>query len=240
VGGLAVEGPLLDKKHESFVGYHPLPVRHGMTLGELALLFNRERKVGAELEVVRLEGWRRRDLFDGTGLEWINPSPNMRSLTAALLYPGVGLLETTNVSVGRGTDRPFEQLGAPWIDGRKLAHALNEAGLPGVRFVPVRFTPASSVHAKKACGGVQIFIDDWSRFESLPAGFTIAAALRRLYPKEWQTKRYNVLLGNDEVQQALEKGEPAGTLLRLGSAHRRAFLKVRAKYLLYESESKGQ
>jgi uncharacterized protein YbbC (DUF1343 family)/CubicO group peptidase (beta-lactamase class C family) len=240
VGGLAVEGPLLDKKYESFVGYHPLPVRHGMTLGELALLFNRERKIGAELEVVRLEGWQRADLFDRTGLEWINPSPNMRSLTAAQLYPGMGLLETTNISVGRGTDRPFEQLGAPWIDGRKLAGTLNEAGLPGLRFVPVRFTPASSVHAKKACGGVQIFIDDWSRFESLPAGFTIAAALRRLYPNEWQTKRYNVLLGNDEVQQAIEKGESAATLLRLGSARRRAFLKVRAKYLLYEAESIGR
>src|SRR5262249_46115751 len=109
VGGLLVEGPLLDRKHESFVGYHPLPVRHGMTLGELALLFNKERKIGADLEVVRLEGWRREDLYDRTGLEWVHPSPSMRSLTAALLYPGVGLLETTNISVGRGTDRPFEQ-----------------------------------------------------------------------------------------------------------------------------------
>jgi uncharacterized protein YbbC (DUF1343 family)/CubicO group peptidase (beta-lactamase class C family) len=240
VGGLAVEGPLLEKKHESFVGYHALPLRHGMTLGELALLFNRERKIGADLEVVRMEGWRRADLFDRTGLEWVNPSPNMRSMTAALLYPGVGLLETTNVSVGRGTDRPFEQFGAPWIDGRKLARELNAAGMRGVRFVPVRFTPASSVHAKKECGGVQVFLDDWSRFESLPVGFTIAAALRRLYPKDWQTRRYNVLLGNDEVHQALEKGEPAGKLMELGTAERRGFLKVRAKYLLYEAARGGR
>ena len=235
VGG-AVEGPLLQPKHESFVGYHALPVRHGMTLGELALLLNRERRIGARLEVVRMEGWRRADLFDRTGLEWVNPSPNMRSLPAALLYPGVGLLETTNVSVGRGTDRPFEQFGAPWIDGRALARKLNAAGLAGVRFVPIRFTPASSVHARKECGGVQIFLDDWSRFESLPVGFTIAATLRQLYPKDWQTKRYNVLLGNDEVHAALQKGEPASKLLQIGVAERRAFLKVRAKYLLYGAQ----
>jgi uncharacterized protein YbbC (DUF1343 family)/CubicO group peptidase (beta-lactamase class C family) len=240
VGGLAVEGPSLQKKHESFVGYHPLPVRHGMTLGELALLFNKERGIGADLEVVPLEGWRRADLFDRTGLVWINPSPNMRSLTAALLYPGVGLLETTNLSVGRGTDRPFEQFGAPWIDPRTLTRELNAAGLRGVRFVPIRFTPASSVYAKKECGGVQIFIDDWSRFESLPVGFTIASTLRRLYPKEWQTRRYNVLLGNDEVHTALEKGADAGKLLQIGTAERRAFLKVRARYMLYEATTKGQ
>jgi uncharacterized protein YbbC (DUF1343 family)/CubicO group peptidase (beta-lactamase class C family) len=234
VGGLMVEGPVLDKKHESFVGYHAVPVRHGMTLGELALLFNKERNIGAELEVVRMEGWRREELYDRTALEWVNPSPNMRSLTAALLYPGVGLLETTNVSVGRGTDRPFEQFGAPWIDGRALARALNDAGLRGVRFVPVRFTPASSTQAKKECGGVQVFIDDWSRFESLPVGFTIAAALRRLYPKDWQVKGYNRLLGNDEVFAALQKGEAAEKLLERGAAERRAFRKVRAKYLLYE------
>ncbi len=236
VGGVQVEGPVLDRKHESFVGYHPLPVRHGMTVGELALLFNKERKIGAELEVVRLEGWRRQNLYDRTGLEWVNPSPNMRSLTAALLYPGVGLLETTNLSVGRGTDRPFEQFGAPWIDGRTLARALNAAELPGVRFVPVRFTPASSVHAKKECGGVQVFLDDWSRFESLPVGFTIAATLRRLYPKDWQVKRYNALLGNDEVFAALEKGEPGRKLLALGAAGRRGFLKVRKRYLLYGTQ----
>jgi uncharacterized protein YbbC (DUF1343 family)/CubicO group peptidase (beta-lactamase class C family) len=234
IGGEAVEGPVLDKKSESFVAYHPLPVRHGLTVGELALLFNSERKIGAELEVVKVEGWKRGDLFDRTGLVWRNPSPNMRSLTAALLYPGVGLLETTNLSVGRGTDRPFEQIGAPWMDGRRLASELNAAGLPGVRFVPTRFTPAGSVHAKKDCGGVQIYVSDWARFESLPAGFAIAAALRRLHPREWQTKRYNVLLGNAVVLSALEKGEPTRALLRLAEPGLKEFLEVRRKYLLYE------
>lgn len=233
IGGVAVEGPILDAKAESFVAYHPLPVRHGMTVGELALLFNAERKIGAKLEVIKAENWRRENLFDRTGLEWRNPSPNMRSLTAALLYPGVGLLETTNVSVGRGTDRPFEVLGAPWIDGRALAAALNAAELPGVRFVPTRFTPTGSVHAKAGCGGVQVYVTDWGRFESLPVGFTIAATLRQLYPADWQTTRYNVLLGNEAILQRLTKGDPASALLQRAEPGRKAFLDVRKRYLLY-------
>jgi uncharacterized protein YbbC (DUF1343 family) len=233
IGGVAVEGPQLEKKRESFVGYHPLPVRHGMTVGELALLFNKERKIDAMLEVVEMEGWKREDLFDRTGLVWRNPSPNMRSLTAALLYPGVGLLETTNVSVGRGTDRPFEIIGAPWLDGRRLAAALARAGLPGMRFVPTQFTPASSTHAKKLCGGVQLYIDDWSRFESLRVGLTIAVTLRQLYPKEWKIERFNALLGNTAVLSALEKGEPAAKLLELAAAELKAFEEVRRRYLRY-------
>lgn len=233
IGGVRVEGPILDKKSESFVAYHPLPVRHGMTVGELAMLFNQERKIGAKLQVVKVENWKRDDLYDRTGLTWRNPSPNMRSLTAALLYPGVGLLETTNLSVGRGTDRPFEQLGAPWIDGRKLADALNAKGLPGVRFLATRFTPASSVFAKRECGGVQIYVTDWGKFESLPVGFALAECLRSLYPKDWQTKRYNVLLGNAAILEAVEKGEPGEALLRLAEPGRKAFLDVRGRYLLY-------
>src|SRR5262249_17728791 len=149
LGGLAVEGPVLDAGRESFVAYHRLPVRHGLTVGELALLFNKERKIGADVEVVKVDGWRRGDLYDRTNLTWVNPSPNLRSLNAALTYPGIGLLETTNVSVGRGTERPFEWVGAPWIDGRRLAEALAAEGLPGVRFVPVSLTPSGSVHKGK-------------------------------------------------------------------------------------------
>jgi uncharacterized protein YbbC (DUF1343 family) len=233
IGGVEVEGPVLERKYESFVGYHPLPVRHGMTVGELALLFNKERKIGAIMEVVEMERWRREDLFDRTGLVWRNPSPNMRSLTAALLYPGVGLLETTNLSIGRGTDRPFELIGAPWLDGRRLAAALARAGLAGMRFVPTQFTPVSSTYAKKLCGGVQIYIDDWSRFKSLPLGLTIAATLRQLYPKEWKTERYKVLLGNTAVQSALEKGEQAEKLVELARAEVKAFEETRRKYLRY-------
>jgi uncharacterized protein YbbC (DUF1343 family) len=233
LGGLAVEGPVLERKLESFVGYHALPVRHGLTVGELARLFNAERKIGADLQVVEMEGWRRGDLYDRTGLTWVNPSPNMRSLSAALLYPGVGLLETTNVSVGRGTDRPFEVLGAPWIDGRKLASALARARLPGVRFVATRFTPSSSTHAKKECGGVQIYIDDWGRFETLPVGVTIACALKRLYPKEWQSKRYGVLLGHPATLAAIERGERPARVTRRWRAELEGYLALRRRYLLY-------
>jgi uncharacterized protein YbbC (DUF1343 family)/CubicO group peptidase (beta-lactamase class C family) len=233
IGGLAVEGPVLAKGRESFVSYHALPLRHGLTVGELALLFNAERKIGADLEVVKMEGWRRGDLFDATGLVWVNPSPNMRSLTAALLYPGVGLLETTNLSVGRGTDRPFEVLGAPWLDGRRLAEALAREGLRGVRVVPTRFTPASSTHAKKECGGVQLYIDDWAEFEPLPLGMALACALKRLYPKEWQSKRYGVLLGHPETLEAIERGEPAAKVMGLWAAELAKFRAVRKRYLLY-------
>src|SRR5262249_26202983 len=207
IGGLAVEGPVLDKKLESFTGYHPLPVRHGLTIGELALLFNRERAINADLEVIRLEGWRRGDTYDRTGLLWVNPSPNMRSLTAALLYPGIGLLETTNLSVGRGTDRPFELIGAPWLDGRRLAEALAQSRLQGVRFVPTRLTPSGSVHAGKECGGVQIIVDDWQRFAPLETGLAIACQLKRLYPADWQSKRYLVLLAHPPTFEALERGD---------------------------------
>lgn len=233
IDGETVEGPIRDEKGESFVAYHTLPVRHGLTIGELATLFNAERKIGAKLDVVKLENWNRRDLLDQTGLVWRNPSPNMRSLTAALLYPGVGLLETTNLSVGRGTDRPFEMIGAPWIDPQAFAEALQSARLPGVRFQPVRFTPLSSTHAKTECGGVQIYISDWSRFEALPTGFSLAAALRKLYPKEWQSKNYNRLLVSQAIFGALQKGASAAELLRLAEPGKKEFQERRRKYLLY-------
>src|SRR5262245_52588530 len=178
VGGELMEGPLLDPGRESFVAFHGLPIRHGMTVGELALLFNTERNSGADLEVVRMDGWKRADLFDRTGLEWVHPSPNLRSLNAALTYPGIGLLATTNVSVGRGTERPFEWIGAPWLDGRRLAAALAEENLRGVRFVPLRLTPTYSTHKGQNCGGVQIIVDDWSRFRPVRTGLCIASALR--------------------------------------------------------------
>jgi uncharacterized protein YbbC (DUF1343 family) len=180
-----------------------------------------------------MEGWHREDLFDRTGLVWVNPSPNMRSLSAALLYPGVGLLETTNVSVGRGTDRPFEVVGAPWIDGRRLAQALAESRPPGVRFVPARFTPSGSTHAGKECGGVQLFLDDWGRFESLPTGLALARALQGLYPKEWHRQRYPVLLAHPPTFAALERGEPAVQIKRRWEAGLARFQAVRKAHLLY-------
>src|SRR5215217_1652826 len=164
IGGLDVDGPIADKDKISFTSYHTIPARHGLTIGELGQLFNRQRNIGADVRVIKMDGWRRSMWFDETNLTWINPSPNMRSLTEATLYPGVGLLETTNVSVGRGTDTPFEILGAPWLDGQRLALYLNGRGLAGVRFVPVRFTPKASVFKGEECGGVNIIITDRAQF----------------------------------------------------------------------------
>ncbi|HKP11814.1 MAG TPA: exo-beta-N-acetylmuramidase NamZ domain-containing protein, partial [Blastocatellia bacterium] len=177
INGYDIEGPVNDGDLLSFTSPHTIPVRHGMTMGELAMLFNGERKVGADLTVIKMEGWRRADYFDATSLVWVNPSPNMRSLTEALLYPGIGMLETTNISVGRGTDTPFEVLGAPWVEPRQLSDALNRAGLAGVRFVPVRFTPKSSKFAGESCGGVNIVLTDRGSFRPVTVGLEIAYQL---------------------------------------------------------------
>jgi uncharacterized protein YbbC (DUF1343 family) len=204
-----------------------------MTVGELARMFVAERKLAVDLEVVKCEGWRRGDLFDRTNLTWVNPSPNMRSLTAALLYPGIGLLETTNVSVGRGTERPFEWVGAPWIDGGKLAASLNAAGLAGVRFVPAELTPTASVHTKKRCGGVQIVLDDWSRFDPLKTGLTVAATLRDLFPDQWQTERYDRLLVHKATYDAFKAGKPVDDLMKAWANDTRSFRERRKAFLLY-------
>jgi uncharacterized protein YbbC (DUF1343 family)/CubicO group peptidase (beta-lactamase class C family) len=234
VGGAAVEGPVLDAGKESFVAYHRLPVRHGMTFGELALLFNKERKIGADLEVVKLQGWKRSDFYDATGLAWVHPSPNMRSLTAALTYPGIGLLETTNVSVGRGTERPFEWIGAPWIEGRQLAAALKEERLPGVRFVPLTQTPSASVFKGERCSGVQIIVDDWNTFRPVKTGIAVAWALRRLYPEAWKVKGYERLLGHKATLDGLQQGVHWQELEKAWQPELEVFLQVRKGYLLYE------
>lgn len=234
IGGLAVAGPMLDPGKESFVGFHRLPVRHGMTIGELARLFKAELKLDLELEVIQCEGWRRADAWDATGLVWVNPSPNMRSLTQAFLYPGVGLLETTNVSVGRGTDTPFEVVGAPWLDGRKLAAELTSRGIPGVSFVSIQFTPDSSKFAEKPCGGINIVITDRERFEPLRTGFEIAAALRKLYPNDWDTKAYARLLGSDATLAAVQEGKSADEILAVAREGVSEFLRRRQTHLLYE------
>jgi uncharacterized protein YbbC (DUF1343 family) len=233
IDGLAVEGPVLDAGRESFTAYHTLPVRHGLTFGELARLVNAERKIGADLEVIKMEGWRRGDFYDRTGLTWINPSPNLHGLTEALLYPGVGLLETTNVSVGRGTDRPFEWVGAPWLDGRRLAGLLREQGLPGVRFVPVRLTPAASVHKGQECGGVQLVVDDWASFRPVRTGLAVAWALHHLYPEDWQVERFDALLGHKATWEGLKQGLPWQELERTWQADLDHFRARRRPYLLY-------
>ena len=230
---MAVEGPVRDAGRGSFVAYHELPLRHGLTVGELATLFNAERNLKVDLDVVRVAGWRRGDLFDRTGLTWRNPSPNMRHLTAALLYPGIGLLETTNVSVGRGTERPFEWIGAPWIDGQKLAAELARRDLPGVRFVPVSRTPTYSTHKGKACGGVDIIPIDWSAVRPVRLGLEIATALRTLYPEKWQTKNYDRLLVHKATYEGVLAGTAPADLERAWASDLDAFRKRRAAILLY-------
>ncbi len=207
IGGLAVEGPILDKDLESFVGYHPLPVRHGMTLGELAHLFNRERKINADLQVIRLEGWKREQLFDQTGLTWVNPSPNMRSLDRGAALPGHRPPRDDERQRRPWNGSAFRSDRRAWIDGRELAENLNHLALPGVRFVPTRFRRACSTHGGKECGGVQIYLDDWKRFASLPTGIAIACELKRLYPKVWQSQKYLRLLCNRATLAALERGD---------------------------------
>jgi len=204
-----------------------------MTIGELAMLFNAERKIGADLTVIKMEGWRRADFFDGTALTWINPSPNMRSLTEALLYPGIGLLETTNLSVGRGTDTPFELIGAPWMDGQKLAEALNRAGLAGVRFVPVRFTPKSSKFANEEIGGVNIVITDRGSFRPVATGLEIAYQLNQHYSGTWKVDDYLRLFVNRAALTALKEAKTPPEIMATWQSGLVEFVGVRRKYLLY-------
>ncbi|MFM7532161.1 MAG: exo-beta-N-acetylmuramidase NamZ domain-containing protein [Rubrivivax sp.] len=233
INGLAVEGPLADADKLSFVAAHTLLVRHGMTIGELALMFNQEREIGADVRVVKMENWRRAHGFDQLNQMWVNPSPNMRSLTQAMLYPGVGLLEYTNLSVGRGTDTPFERVGAPYIDARALALHLNARGLAGVRFVPVRFRPAASVFKDEWCGGVNIVITDRAALRPVRMGLELAAALRQLYQQEWNPQRLLALLVNAQAHDALVRGEQPQAIEAVAQAGVEQFKARRAQFLLY-------
>lgn len=233
INGCDVAGPVLDAGRESFVAFHRLPVRHGMTVGELATMFNSELRLNLVLEVVRVEGWRRQDYFDATGLRWINPSPNMRSLRAAILYPGIGLLETTNLSVGRGTEAPFEWIGAPWLDGKRLAEAMNRRNLPGVRFEPAEFTPESSKFEKQKCQGIRITITDRNALEPVRIGLAIACELRRAHRDAWDAKAYDRLLGHSAALKALVAGKDAAEIESTWQAELDQFRLRRARYLLY-------
>ena len=233
IGGVDVEGPVADSDKLSFTSYHTIPTRHGLTIGELAQLFNQQRKIGADLRVIKMEGWRRSMWFDETNLTWINPSPNMRSLTEATLYPGVGLLETTNVSVGRGTDTPFELVGAPWIQGDKLADYLNQRGISGVRFVPVQFTPRASVFKDAQCSGVNIIITDRVAFHPLLTGIEMALALRKLYPNDWNVDKYLRLLVNADTLERVKRGESARDIVGSWNPSLQEFRRARAEILLY-------
>jgi uncharacterized protein YbbC (DUF1343 family) len=233
IGGLVLDGPVY-AGDPTFTAFHRIPVRHGMTVGELARLFNAERGFRCDLTVIPLAGWTRGLWLDQTGLPWTNPSPNMRSLTEATLYPGIGLLETTALSVGRGTGTPFEVVGAPYIDDVTLAANLNRAALPGVRFVPVRFTPNASVFANRPCGGVQILLLDRDRCDSVDVGLTIAQTLHRLYPSDFNLDRFNQLLQHPATVAALRAGKPILEIRRQWVADLAAFRQRRTPFLLYE------
>ena len=230
--GPLVEGPLLTAER-SFVAAHEIPLRHGMTAGELARLINAERKFGTDLGVIRCEGGPPLRWFDATGLPWRDPSPNMRSLTAATLYPGVGLLEFCKLSVGRGTGTPFELLGAPYVDDLKLAADLNRDAIPGVRFVPVRFTPESSVFKGEECRGVRILLTDRNAFRAADLGLLLAATLHRLHPEELALDRMAKLLGDAATLEAIRTGKPHPEIRALRDRGLAGFLKRREPFLLY-------
>ena len=233
INGFAIEGPDLDEAARGFTGYMRMPIRHGMTLGELATLFNAEMKIGADLQVIRMRGWRREAWFDETRLPWINPSPNMRNLIQATLYPGIGAFESANISVGRGTDTPFEQIGAPWIDGQALADALNARRLPGVSFYPIRFTPTASKFAGEECEGVFIMVLDRAAIRPVRVGVEIASALTKLHGSAFEIDKAARLFGSTRDIARIKAGDDPAAIATGWTAAEARWRRIRAQYLLY-------
>lgn len=235
LGGVAVEGPLQDHGYENFVNHHRLPVRHGMTAGELAALINDERGIGARLEVVPAAGWRRELMHFETGLPWRNPSPNLREADATLLYPAIGLVESTNVSVGRGTEHPFHVLGAPYIDADRFLEALRAANLPGISFETTEFVPEAAPHRGERCRGVRATITDARTFQPVRTGLALARVLWQQNRKDWQSHKLMRLVGNRAVIKALFDGVSLSRLERLWADESASFLERRARFLRYPS-----
>jgi len=233
ITGSFVQGPVSDAGRESFTNYWTVPVRHGLTMGELAKMYNAERNINAKLTIVPMEGWQRGDWFDSTGLAWVNPSPNLRSLTEAALYPGVALIEGTNVSVGRGTDAPFELVGAPWIKSRELAAYLNARGIAGVRFVPVTFSPTASIYAGQKCEGLNLILTDRNALDAPELGVELATALRKHYPTDYKIERMMELLANQAAYDGLASGEDPRRIAQDWQEELEKFEHLRKKYLIY-------
>jgi uncharacterized protein YbbC (DUF1343 family) len=244
IGGVRVEGPMLDEGFQSFVGQYPIPMRHGMTIGELAQLFNEHFGIGAKLEVVRMQGWSREQYFDDTGLPWVLPSPNLPTLDSAIVYPGTVLLEGTNISEGRGTTKPFELAGAPWADPDLLAADLSGRGLAGAHFRPALFEPTFHKHAGLPCGGCQIHVTDRSAFQPVATGVAVIEAFRRAGPAHfaWRDPPYeyervkppiDILYGSARLREGLDRGVGAEELATGWNAETRAFLPVRERFLMY-------
>ncbi|HEX2344596.1 MAG TPA: DUF1343 domain-containing protein [Vicinamibacterales bacterium] len=244
IGGTRVEGPMLREGWTSFVGQFPIPMRHGLTIGELARLFNDHFGIGADLDVVPMEGWRRDMYFDQTGLPWIMPSPNIPTLDSAIVFPGAVLVEGTMLSEGRGTTRPFELIGAPWIDGDRLADAMNRRELPGVRFRSVFFEPTFQKHAKLTCGGCQLHVIDRAAFQPVATGVALIEEFRRQDPGRfgWKPPPYeyeherlavDLLYGSDDLRRGLEAGDAAESITAAWPDQVATFLPIRQRYLLY-------
>jgi uncharacterized protein YbbC (DUF1343 family) len=244
IDGVTVEGPMLEAGYESFVGLFPIPMRHGMTIGELARLFNDAFEIGAKLEVVAMSGWDRSHYFDRTGLPWVLPSPNLPTLESAVVYPGTVLLEGTNVSEGRGTTKPFEIVGAPWVDPERLAADLNGRALPGVYFRPAVFEPTFHKHVKTACGGVQIHVTSRAVFRSVETGISVIDAIRRAGPSAfaWRQPPYeyepvkppiDILYGSDQLRVRLERGDAVGDICASWAPAVDRFITLRKSHLLY-------
>jgi uncharacterized protein YbbC (DUF1343 family)/CubicO group peptidase (beta-lactamase class C family) len=235
IGGVQIEGPSLDESAVGFTGYLPaMPIRHGMTLGELAKLFNGEKKIGADLTVVAMRNWRRDEWFDETGLPWVNPSPNIHNLNEATLYPGVGAFEQMNLAVGRGTDAPFEQVGAPWIDGVRLADALNARRIPGVRFYPVRFTPGTRAYAGAECQGVFIVITERQALRPVRMAVEIVSAIARLFPGQLGLDAAARLFGSAAGLARIKAGDDPEAIARSWGPAEATWRLLRAKYLIYQ------
>ncbi len=233
LGGELIEGPLLDADRLNFVGYFPMPVRMAMTLGEMAHMFNAENHIGCDLHVIAMKDWNRRQFFEQTGLPWTAPSPNLRSLDAALLYPGLEILQSAGISVGRGTDTPFEMFGAPWIHATELTDSLNRRYLPGVRFVPTRFTPRSGLYKDQLCEGAALVITDRASLHSMLMGFEIAATLGKLYPGMFHVEQLMTLAGNSNAITRLKNGDSPNRIFSEEDGAMELFRTVRSKYLLY-------
>jgi uncharacterized protein YbbC (DUF1343 family) len=234
IGGEIVEGPMLDADKISFTAYFPLPVRYGLTIGELAQFFNTENHIGCDLHVIAMKNWHRNYFFESTGARWIPPSPNLRTLKGAVLYPGLEILQNAGVSVGRGTETPFEQFGAPWINGDEVASALNARGLPGLRFSAQPFIPVVGLYSGQRCGGVSIRVTDRAAVRSMRMGLEIAATLKKLYPANFDPAKLLLLTGNAETIRQLQDGVPPEQIVASWSSDLSSFDALRRKYCLYK------
>ncbi|MHB8501542.1 MAG: exo-beta-N-acetylmuramidase NamZ family protein [Candidatus Acidiferrales bacterium] len=234
LGGDIIEGPMLDPDKTNFVGYYPLPIRYALTIGELAQFFNGENHIGCDLHVIAMKNWHRNYFFESTGIRWVPPSPNLRTIKGSMLYPGIEILQNAGVSVGRGTQAPFEEFGAPWIDGAEVAAQLNALHLPGLRFADQPFIPVSGLYAGQRCGGVGIRITDRAAVRSVRASLEIAVILQKLYPAQFKFEKLLVLMGNAETIRQLEAGVAPEQIVESWSAALAKYDETRRKYFLYK------